>query len=190
MIRTYNLVSDNVPTNGIFTVEIDTGLSAHPYYTLETGTPVTWAIVTSSNVEVKDSDAYFGPYNFTPIDAVSEYDIQSALITNDSGMEFVPESLMVYYNGQLLKLDQEYSENADRHNFEFIDVGTTGLPELPDSNENLTVVFKRYIDSVPSSSGSVYIPTNGLYPYMPTGIKVLLSDFSHGDSVQLNIIYR
>lgn len=189
MQRRFSLSEDNKPISSSFSVEIQSGVTQ---YTLTTGVPVSWAIVSQSNVLETYSNTLLGPFPHTPTvteESSGEYDIQT--ITGiDSAALYELGSLMVFYNGQLMTRAVEYNEEdgssvVDRHSFTF-DVAE--LSPLPATTDQIVVSYKQYI--AVSGEGSVSISSVGLYPENPTGILVDLTGFTAGETVAVNVIYR
>jgi len=186
MIRRFALSEDNLPITTSFGVTIVAGQTR---YFLETGTRVYWAMITESNVNANSIYTLSGPYPHTPTSGEESsglYDIRSISgVVGDA--EYVSGSLMVFYNGQLLSKDDEFSENANGYNFTFS--GGSLDPDFPAATEDLAVVFRDSNLVSVSGSENVSIPSDGLYPDVSTGFYVTLSGFSTGNVINLTTTY-
>jgi len=186
MIRRFAIAEDNKPVTTSFTVTI---VSGQTQYFLETATRVYWALVTESNVTQGGIDTLSGPYPHAPTAGEASsglYNIRSISgVAADA--EFISGSLMVYYNGQLLSKDDQFTENANGYNFTFS--GGSLDPDFPDATEDISVAFRGSNLVVLGGSEAISVPSDGLYPDVATGFYVTLSGFSAGVSVNLTVTY-
>lgn len=187
MRRRFILSQDNAPITTIPSIEFTASTGTNEVF-YETGTRVSWAIITTSNVNLSTEESLSGPF-YNTSDGSTIYNIRDFSGVGASD-EYSPLGLQIYLNGQLLTRDVEYEEindGGDYYRFQFIDIATTGLPELPDGDQ-LSIIF-----SEPTSSGSlvgsenVYI--SGLYPTVSTGFNIGYSGFSGGETVSLQVVY-
>jgi hypothetical protein len=186
MIRRYAIAEDNKPVTTSFTVII---VSGQTRYFLETGTRVYWSLITESNVTQGGVDTLSGPFPHTPTAGEASSGLYS--IRSISGVsataEYISGSLMVYYNGQLLSKDDQFSENANGYNFTFS--GDSLDPDFPDATEDVSVAFRDSNLVVLGGSEAISIPSDGYYPDAATGFYVTLSGFSTGVTVNLTTTY-
>lgn len=110
-------------------------------------------VTIADGAEVEEAQ---GPYFWTA-DGSTIYNLRDAGITNNASLDYIENSLEVFLNGQQLKRDVEYEEildGSERYRFQFIDVGTTGLPKIPNSLEDLSVVYRETIGGFGGGGGS------------------------------------
>jgi len=191
MKRRFLLAKDGSPTN-IYVEFVTTDTSGEVF--VETSNRVTWAIISQPNVMFEYLPIMNGPIFFDASDAGGGpiYDIRHADITNDSGVEYEEDSLQIFLNGQELTRDVDYEETVDGgfyYRFEIINVGTTGLPEYPDSNDVFSIVY-RTPQLAASLSGNEFLQISELYPDVSTGLTIQYSNFNIGETVKLEIVYR
>lgn len=183
MIRIFQLSQDNVPVSTTISEEA----SALGYISVETGTPVSWAIIVQSNVSLTNNTPDRGPYYTPTPGSGNPYSIRSF---TDVAVDatYVSKSLKVYYNGQLLTRDVEYTEDSS-YEFSFI-IGGSGLPEAPDSIDTIAISYRISEAGGTVGSKTVRVDKDSFYPNQATGFKILYENFSLGDPINLEIIYR
>ena len=184
MIRNFLLSSDNIPQS---TNVSTTATAGSGYISVETANPVSWAVIANANVSLTSNTPMRGPYFFDPVDAQAVYNVET--ISGVPGITYIAGSLSVYYNGQLLTKDVEYTETTTQ-TFTF-QVGASALPELPSLTDGDKLMISFRISAATgslSTSESVYI--SDVYPDVSTGFRIRYEGFSVSDPINLSIIYK
>jgi len=183
MIRRFALASDNLPITTSFSIDIETWVTR---YFLDTGTRVNWAIITQSNVSATGANFFVGPYSWEA-DGSQTYDISAKV---GESISYIEDSLMLFYNGQLLSQVDEYEETNvsglfDGHSFKFKDAFTP----LPVSGEFLAVAFRDANAVSLTGNETVAIASDGIYPDVSSGMYVDLVGFTAGVTINLIIVF-
>lgn len=176
MIRRYITAdADNSPI--VSRISFTTSVSGDGTETVSTAFPVSWAIVNGTNVS---SDTYKGPFFYTPTGATT-YNINT--ITT---FDYETDTLQLYLNGTLLTKDVEYQEDGDNQNFSFINIGTTGLASLPNTADQLSLVFRPDISALLTNT-NVYV--SKLYPDFDTGLILTYENAPALTEIFVDLIY-
>jgi hypothetical protein len=184
LIRRFALSSDNLPITTSYSIDIETGVTR---YFLDTGMRVNWAIITQSNVIAAGANLFSGPYSWEA-DGSTTYDISAKI---GETVSYVEDSLMLFYNGQLLSQGDEYEEtNAgdlfDGHSFKF----KAAFTPLPIAGETLQVTFRDTIDAVSLIGDEIVsINSDDIYPEVSSGMYVNLVGFTTGVTINLIIVF-
>jgi len=191
MKRRFLLAKDGSPTN-IYVEFITSDTSGEVF--VETSNRVTWAIISQPNVVYEYLPIVNGPIFFSADSAGGGpiYDIRHADISNDTEEEYEEKSMQIFLNGQELTRDIDYEEILDGssyYRFQIINIGTTGLPEYPDSNDMFSIIY-RTPQLATNLSGNEFLKISELYPDVPTGLTIQYSNFNVGETVRLEIVYR
>jgi len=184
MRRRLTVPPDNAPIN--FTVS-ETITPGDGTLFIETGTPVSWAIVLKSGVSSVLTSSVKGLYNVTPNnDSDTTYNVEN--ISGETDITYQSGTLQVFLNGTLLKKGRDYTEDANLQDFDLV-ISSEGIPVAPNaSTDTLQVLF---FESINSSvvSGEEAIRIKSLYPTLSTGILVEYFNIS-ASNLTLSIIYR
>lgn len=190
MRRTFELAEDNAPVLTTPVLEITT-TAASGSETFATDRKVSWAIISSSNVTTGVFEETTGPYFWIP-DGSTVYNIRSSGITNNASADYDENSLEVFLNGQQLTRDLDYEEildGSERYRFQFINVGTTGLPILPSTEDRLSIVYRQSV-TTGSLSGNETVYISAIYPNVEKGFTIAYENFGIGETIKVQVVYR
>lgn len=199
MIRRFILAEDNIPK--VFSESIDydslpTNGSGQKYYTFNTG-PISWAIVTQSNAYLSSgANIYYGPYysdglgSSTAVYSLTDFSDGDGTAVGGSET-YDTNTLMVFYNGQLLVSGVDYEENNPTNNGFTLQTGGAAFTAsaLPDSTDKMMIVYASGESSAadPVLDGRIGIQGN----VTPGDTSVTLtfegSDLT-GKTLQVNLI--
>lgn len=182
MIRKYILATDNTPKfldfNFVYGTDTTT-VDGVEQYVLQTG-PISWAVITQSNVISSFQGVYSGP-----IDTNGDGTSGPYLLTDfgaPADHTFDTGSLIVFLNGQLLNNGTDYTELTD-HSFEFENVNDGWYPDVDDE---IMIVYAESTSSL--SVGSATVGIVGNITSGDTSITLDLEGFSSGDTIQIGVL--
>ena len=86
------------------------------------------------------NDLGYTNYSFVG-DGGTTYSVRD--ISGISSIRFKSNSTIIYLNGLPISRGVDYEEDGNLYEFSLIDIGSSGLPVIPNSQDQFTIIFNR-----------------------------------------------